>query len=270
MSSVRRFCVFFAKSFIVALAFLIDVKVKAEDFKITKSSGQFEIDDSKNSSFKESVSSPCDVETFAYSLLALHSDNLIVNVGENTLFTLDKNLTFFKGQIWVQTKQSLEVKTKHTTFKLESGDYYLTLNHRESAVAVIQGRAQAIDRAKQSTTEVKAGFSTWVGGLTAQGHHTAGDVMAFDLRMVTNAVKRLGVYSEDLQKSKHDTIVVNWQNAVEEGAKKTQSAVFDEMRMVAEYDARAKNEEARTRAEQQRLKKLLRAKVFGEGEEDLN
>lgn len=219
-----------ARVLVIILSFTLDIKVRADLKKpcadtIHEQSGDMEMD--------EVALGSCDIESFKGAKLRFTSAGTYFGFKDKTFITVNKNqVELHNGTVFVRTKSkdSFSLHSKEALVKSDQpSEFFVTSQDEETTVAVVSGQVQLLTRVKNKPQILTAGYSSWVGGLQANGLRSQGKIEALDLNRYQDDFEVLGGISLKDKNIALDHLRIAWQAAVDKISQEEQQDVSKNM-----------------------------------------
>jgi hypothetical protein len=266
----------FVRSFIVALCFIIDVKVKA-DVVVEAVKGQAEFERNHEILSRDRLAKlpsqfdaqELDVQTFeGGSVRFLLSENR-VGMGQSSILSVRKDqiVNFPTGiAFFAVSKKSggLKIQTPQGSVGAAAAEFLLDVNDGKTKVSVLSGTVELKDRAAEKKIKINSGYCSWLGGLQATGQH-ANPVRpeAFEMQNVMEQARPLMGWSDKEYQGRVDTLTPVWKDAVVKVGEESQLALDKDIKTLNQILKNEKDFEDKKNREQAKLRSLFKAKTVG-------
>ncbi len=267
MISVKKQLLLFFRVFIVVLSFVIDIKVRA-DVSINNLIGSVDIEKNgsliTNQTLPMLLSEPLDVQTHRKGLVKFLVNSVHIGLSEKTFMALKTgpDFDFFNGLGYFKTPHFLTLKTPQCEIETDGGEFILNSTDKVTTIWMVAGSLLIKDRATSKQIKLRAGYSTWIGGILVEGKRAQGEIKASDFDFVMNQIKHLSSYNNEEWQYKYDNYRVTWKQAVEDFATETQDKLLDDLRVYSEFKKTEHKRKLAYEEDRAKMRKYYRKKTL--------
>jgi hypothetical protein len=261
---------------IVALCFIMDVKVKA-DVIVEAVRGQAEIEHNHELVKADALAKlptqldggDFDVETFDSGTVRLSVGSNRVGLAQQSILAIlkDQTVSFAKGRAFFSMSKKnplLKIQTPQGLIQGINAEFLVDVIDGKTKVSVLSGSVDLKDRASQKEVQINSGYASWLGGLLPTGQHAKPlRPEACEIQKVMETVKPLMGWSEKEYQGRFDALKNKWKEAVIKVAEDAQDSLNSDIKELNHILRNEHDFEEKRNREQAKLRKLFKEKTTG-------